>query len=96
MPNYISPSSINYLDANGNPSHIQVDKLVNIHLLNEDFIRIEFTEPEDNNKIKLIFMGIKSRTTHIIYHDIKYFGPDILKLKMVLDNEHNIKLLETL
>ena len=95
MTDYISPTSINYLDANGNPSHIQVGKLLNIYLLNELFIRIEYTDPEDSS-VKLVFMDIKSRTAHITYHDIKYFGPDIPRLKMILDNENTLKEIECL
>ena len=69
-------------------------KLVDIVKLTNNRVRIEFVKINESNICYAVLPLKPDR--YVLYKNTKYVGNDILKLKIVLENESNLRIIESL
>lgn len=90
--------SVNYIhnyNCHGDFENITFSKLCGVVELVKNMFRIEYTPPKET-RLCFTFLNGDSYTEYIMYNDVKYNGTELLKLKMVLENEYNLKCIENL
>lgn len=86
---------IHYIGNNGTFVDMPFSRLVDIVELTSHIFRIEFLNPEDGNCLSYAHIKINNRD-YVMYKDVVYTGKDIIKLKMSIENEYNLKCIESL
>ena len=90
--------SVNYIhnyDCHGNWNDIPFTKLCGVVEVVKNMFRIEYTSPKET-RLCFTFLNGGSYTEYIMYNDVEYNGTELLKLKMILENEYNLKCIENL
>ena len=71
-------------------------RLVDVEELTNNRVRIEFVKINESNICYAVLPLDAKPFRHVLYKNTKYAGKDILKLKMVLENESNLRVIESL
>lgn len=90
--------SVNYIhnyDCHGNWNDIPFSKLCGVVEIVKNMFRIEYTSPKET-RLYFTFLNGDSYTEYIMYNNVEYNGTKLLRLKMVLENEYNLKCIENL
>ena len=82
-------------DCHGNLTDLPFSKLCGIVELVGKMFRIEFV-PINEIRLCFTFINGNSSAEYIMYNNVEYNGKELLKLKMVLENEYNLKCIENL
>ena len=90
IKNYIH----NY-DCHGSFNDIPFSKLCCIDEFVLNMFRIEYTPPKET-RLCFTFLNGTSHTEYIMYNNVKYNSTELLRLKMALENEYNLKCIENL
>ncbi len=87
---------IHYIGNSGLFENISFSRLVGVVELTSHIFRIEFLNPEDGNCLSYAHVSGINNRDYVMYKDVVYTGKDIIKLKIVLKNEYNLKCIENL
>ena len=87
---------IHYIGNNGTFVNMPSSRLVGVVELSSHIFRIEFLNPEDGNCLSYAHVSNINNREYVMYKDVVYTGKDIIKLKMSIENEYNLKCIESL
>ena len=87
---------IHYIDNNGTFVDISFSRLIGVVELSSRIFRIEFLNSEDGNCLSYAHVSTINNREYVMYKNVVYTGKDILKLKMFIENEYNLKCIENL
>ena len=82
------------LHMDGKAKILPFARLVDVVKLTNNRIRIEFVKINESNICYAVLPLKPDR--YVLYKNTKYVGNDILKLKMVLENEYSLSMIESL
>jgi len=81
---------------NGHVEIMPFARLIDVVELPNNRVRIEFVKINESNICYAVLPLDTKPYHHVLYKNTKYAGNDILKLKMVLENESNLRAIESL
>ena len=87
---------VHYIGNSGSFVDISFSRLVDVIELTSHIFRIEFLNPENGPGLNYANISDINNYEYVMYKDVVYKGKDIIKLKMVLENEYNLKCIENL
>lgn len=87
---------IHYIGNSGVFVNISFSRLVGVVELSSHIFRIEFLNPEDGNGLSYAHVSDINNREYVMYKDVVYTGKNIIKLKMLIENEYNLKCIESL
>jgi hypothetical protein len=87
---------IHYINKSGTFVDISFSRLIGVVELSSRIFRIEFLNPDDGNGLSYAHVSSINNREYVMYKDVVYTGKDIIKLKMFIENEYNLKCIENL
>lgn len=87
---------IHYISNIGKFVDIPFSRLIGVVELTSHIFRIEFLNPEDGNGLSYAHVSSVNKREYVKYKNVIYTGKDIIKLKMFIENEYNLRCIENL
>lgn len=84
------------LHIGGKDEILPFARLVDVVELANNRVRIEFVKINENIICYAVLPLDTKPDRYVLYKNTKYVGNDILKLKMILENEYNLSMIESL
>lgn len=84
-----------HISNNGTFVDMPFSRLVGVVELTLHIYRIEFLSPDNGTGLRYAHIKINNRD-YVMYKDVVYTGKDIIKLKMLIENEYNLRCIENL
>ena len=87
---------IHYISNFGKFVDTPFSRLVGVVELTSHVFLIEFLNSKDENRLSYAHVSDVNNREYIMYKDVVYTGKDIIKLKMLIENEYNLRCIESL